>query len=288
MHKVTFIIIRFISITFWIGVILALSGCASTSTPVDSVYSDYQTGLLTQYKTLFASNKKIDDEIQTTQDRNSLINGMELLITLNYNRNKSDLYNHKAIADFAGDVAITGLGTAATLVGSSGLKTTLAAIITAVSGTRVSFNSDILQNQSIIAIISEMDRLRSAKILEIEQSKALPIEKYLASQAMIDIIELYDDGNPVTALQGIINDASLAKASSDQALQDIKGTYGADSNTTLLRNYWKPSGVVNKANAKAITDFLAQEKIAVSIPSFLYDKEYADERSKAITTLKLK
>ena len=59
----------------------------------------------------------------------------------------------------------------------------------------------------------------------------------------------------------------------------------AEDDSTALRNYWKPNGVVNTDHAMAFRAWLKDNENGVDIATFIYSSQYATEWSKAVAAL---
>lgn len=63
------------------------------------------------------------------------------------------------------------------------------------------------------------------------------------------------------------------------------GNESYTNDSTILRNFWKPDGVVNSVHASAFNAWLKNNEGGVDIATFLYSSQYAGERSKAVADL---
>jgi hypothetical protein len=227
MHKSIFIS----QIAVIIGLLLA--GCVTNPQPkaLDQIYSSYETNRIAHYK----KEAESLDLAATAADpvkRNDVMNDLILLIDHNYGQIEQSLYGHKAWADFGGSLLATGLGTAGTLSGATGVKTTLSALVTAIDSTKTSFNKDVLQSQSIIAVIATMRKMRAEKLLEIRMAQKFGIHAYPLSMALDDLMEYYNAGTFVAALQGLTEDASAGKRAADGKLKALKSGGGVPPKIT--------------------------------------------------------
>lgn len=60
-----------------------------------------------------------------------------------------------------------------------------------------------------------------------------------------------------------------------------------DATVEIVRSFWRPSGAADPGNQKQLEDWLKKEGIQVSLPTFIYGKEFAADRQKAIQELKI-
>ena len=57
------------------------------------------------------------------------------------------------------------------------------------------------------------------------------------------------------------------------------------SDSDIIRNYWKPNGVVNAEHAAALKAWLDENAQGIDIATFIYSPKYAAERAKAVAAL---
>jgi hypothetical protein len=120
---------------------------------------------------------------------------------------------HKAWADFSGSVVSAGLG-----IAGGGTAQIMSALVTAVESTKTAVNKDLLQGQTITAIIAKMRALRATKLVLIRQAMQSGLGPYPPSQALIDLMEYHNDGTLVGALQSITEQAAAEKEKARDAL----------------------------------------------------------------------
>ena len=128
---------------------------------------------------------------------------MLFLIDVNYQQQEGRLYARKAYADFGAKAATLGLSAAGTVVGGTALPALLAATTGALTGTVTAFNSSVLQEQTILAITTNMRKLRAEKLTEIRISMMDSIDDYPIEEALVDLVAYYKSGTFVAALQDL-------------------------------------------------------------------------------------
>jgi hypothetical protein len=262
---------------------LLLGGCANWGgqpKALDTLYDTYEQNRLDHYKglidTLPASAAAI-----SRSERNGIMNDLIFLIDHNFGRTEKSLYGHKAWADFGGSITATGLSTAGTLAGAAGVKTTLSALVTAIESTKVSFGKDILQGQSILAIVTQMHKLRAEKILEIRKAMQNSLSDYPLSYGLVDLLDYHNRGTFVVALQSMTEDAAAKKKDADTDLAKLKtGRFVEDDAGVALRKYWTPDGKTFNAEhqAKIVEEMEALGLGEIAIELFLDSDKFADQR----------
>lgn len=269
---------------------LSLAGCASTGgqpKALDTLYDSYEQNRVTYYRTLLANPSLT---VASPAERNEIMNGLILLIDHNFARSEKSLYSRKSWADFGGSVAATGLSTAATLTGAEGVKTTLSALVTAIGSTKTSFDKDILQGQSILAIVTQMHKLRAQKILEIRKAMRTGVGEYPLSYGLVDLLEYHNSGTFVVALQSMTEDAAAQKKDAEIGLKALKtGRFVEDDPGIAIRKYWMPDGTnVNTEHQDKITaelETLGLGEIAIEL--FLDSDKFTKQRKTVARNLGL-
>jgi hypothetical protein len=198
-------------------------GCATQDQrAIDSIYDARRDALVNRYKS--ATEDELRAEGRTKEGRNRILNNLILLVDMNYHEIERRLYGEKSWADFGGSVAVIGVSTAGALAGGESVKTTLAAIASALEGTRAAFNRDVLQNQNMLAIIAKMRAQRAEKLLILRGGMQKDPSDYPLEEGLVDVANYHNAGTIVGALQSIIDQAGAQKAKADTALnQEVKG-----------------------------------------------------------------
>jgi len=166
-------------------------------------------------------------------ERNRILNDFIFLIDNNYTFWEKNLYNKKAFADFGSSVTATTLSTLSGVVsggGVQGAKSILSFIAGGVTSTKASFNSDILQSQNLLAIVSKMRAQRSEKRIVLQtgmyvekSTRPTSTDEYSIDQGLVDLANYYQAGTFVSALQDIVDKAGKDKAASDSQINELKG-----------------------------------------------------------------
>jgi hypothetical protein len=223
-HSAVHLKARFVILSSFVLAAIAFTGCAvnsSESPPptLDRLYDTYSTEVFSNLKNRIPSSGTI--EATSTTDRNLIINDLILLIDQHYYQIERNLYAHKSWADFTGSVVSAGLGTAGAIAGGNTAQI-MSALIAALESTKTAVNKDLLQGQTITAIIAKMRANRATKLLAIRQSMTNDLSAYPLSQALIDVMEYYNDGTFVGAIQSITEQAAADTQNAKAALNKKK------------------------------------------------------------------
>lgn len=198
-------------------------GCATQDQKaIDSIYDARRDALVRKYGA--ATDSDILEAGRTGESRNRILNNLVLLVDMNYHEIEKRLYGEKSWADFGGSVAVIGVTTASALAGGESVKTTLAAIASALEGTRVAFDRDVLQNQNILALIAKMRAQRAEKLLILRHGMRKSTATYPLEEGLVDVANYHNAGTIVGALQDIIDKAGAQKAEADDALKRVSNS----------------------------------------------------------------
>jgi hypothetical protein len=149
-------------------------------------------------------------ECTSRQLRDAIIRRIQREIDLNYNEFASDLFLGRAGAGVSLDALELGLSMAATLAGAAGSKTVFAAILSAVKGTRISFDKHFLADKSLPIIIARMGILREQVSNEMKNKMSLSSASYSLEEGLVDLTELYYSGTLPAGIQALATDMGQA------------------------------------------------------------------------------
>jgi len=221
---------------FLFALTLLLSGCATQEGNVLlGVENENLRRLQDRYGTPGALQREIDiaKTDNTGRSRNDLLNDLILLVDLNYYHWEKLVYDKKAYADFGSAVTATTLSSISAISKVEDVKTVLSAISSGITSTGVTFNSKVLQDQSLTAIFAKMRANRATQLLRLQASMIKtdssnnpigpnPLSVYSVQQGLIDIATYYNAGTFVAALQDIIEKAATEKTNSETQSNNLK------------------------------------------------------------------
>lgn len=242
-----------------IPIILLFSSC--TNDPLDGLYRSREASIvkwLNPHKSNDPKAPSNDFIVPTTAlERNRVMSSLILIINDHYYRYEYHRYSAKSWGTYVGEITGIGLSTAGTLTGTSSTKTLLSALVTAIQGSNAALDKDILQGQTMIAVVSQMRKARATKMLEIKKSMTLPIEQYSFDDSLVDLLEYYYAGTYLTALQSLAED-SAAQAKAAQAKLNVlfSSKYDYDDLSKLLEDYWMPNGILDDEHNTKINNWL--------------------------------
>ena len=221
---------RFAALAGPILITIVFTGCASNSSQnppqsLDDLYDTYSSTVITALKNRIPTSVSAD--ASSPDDRNQIMNDLILLIDHRYYQIERNLYAHKSWADFTGSVVSAGLGTAGAIAGGNTAQI-MSALIAALESTKTAVNKDLLQGQTITAIIAKMRANRATKLVAIRQSMAKNLTDYPLSQGLIDLMEYYNDGTFVGAIQSITEQAAAETQNAKTANQKLKNIKTVD------------------------------------------------------------
>ncbi len=183
-----------------------------------------------------------------------------------------------------GDLLLGGLSGAGTVVKGAQTKSIVAALATLVTGAKSSADSDLFFQKSVSALVNRMEALRKQALLPIQAGLVKDATLYPLRQALLDVEDYYKAVNLMQAVASIDQDSKqMDSAATSQKNAMLNLTFGDDQNSTLLRNYWAPNGVLNKDHEKALNDWLSKNVTSPpDIASFIHGSIYTTSRAKAV------
>jgi hypothetical protein len=235
-----------------IAFLIELAGCASQSSDTLAIVAGANAQRL---RTTYGDQQKLTTLIAAAEhdkeQRNILLNDLILIVDLHYYSWEKRLYDKKAGFDLGSDAVLLGLGGATALSGTTELANILGQITTGITGLKASVDSDLLQKNTIPAMVSKMRAARATQLAKMQaamtktDSNGHPlgpsdISKYSIQQGLIDLNSYYAAGTFVGALQDITAKAAVEKQAAEQTIQELKPSSSAIKQTPDLPGGKKP------------------------------------------------
>src|SRR5690606_12216567 len=127
---------------------------------------------------------------EASLERNRQLDAFLTGIDVYFQRQKNLLVAGKSLSDTGFDIVQLGLTGTASFTGGS-TPNVLAAIATAVHGTRISLDKNLFNDHATLMIVAKMEQLRAAKRVEIEMQKTDVEATWSLDAAMRAAIEYY-------------------------------------------------------------------------------------------------
>ena len=162
--------------------------------------------------------------IETRKDRNDLVYRLIFMCDYRFNRYESDLMLGKATRDSFIDMSMFGLNAASTLITPGSATKALAAVAGGLGFSRATVEKNFYLNHAAPVLMGKMRALRTEKLNEIVKNLSRGIDDYPASLAIIDVLDYYNRGTMIGALQAISNDTAVQtiKAEGGQVVETEK------------------------------------------------------------------
>jgi hypothetical protein len=214
--------------------VLLLAGCALQQANTLGVVDRANAARL---QADYSDEEKLRQAIEAADHdnvrRNTLLNDLILVVDLNYYRWEKRLYDKKAVFDLGTDATLLGLGGATALAGATATANVLGQITTGITGLKSSVDTDVLQKNSIPALVSKMRAARATQLAKMQAAMTAtdgddnpvgpsPTSKYSIRQGLIDITAYYVAGTFVGALQDITAKAAEEKQQADTKINKLK------------------------------------------------------------------
>lgn len=220
-----------------------------------------------------------DSGAQKRSIRNSIVLGRIYAIDIAYSEFEKSLTQERQKVPFIATVTSIALSGTGSLIGSSATKSILAAVDTALKGTKESYDKEILVQKTIDVLQQTMRAQRNKIRTEIVGRLTKTVQEYPLELALGDIEEYYTAGTITGGLIGLTEKTAVALATSKALKISTVSTFGSDNATELIRNYWKSGGA---SASTRLNNWLTRENVPVPISIFIRSKEYADHRAKLV------
>jgi hypothetical protein len=274
---------------------LALGGCSTVTNPGApdqsfEIEEDLQE-LEAEFKTKgsVVSFFDIKEADRTPDDRNRFISYRLTLMNIQYIKFIRRFAVEKAQLDTAADILIIGVNLAGTLVGAASTKGILAAISGGTAASRTSISKNFFHEKTVPVLVTAMNAERKQALIPIIEGTVKSLDEYPLTNAISELLIYYQAGTFIGALQAIQKDAGAKEKQADE----IIATFGVDENTNKLVKWigWDPVAkkFASPDNVTTLLDWLSDPAKGnlpgVAIPTFLYGREYAEPRRKAVADL---
>jgi len=159
-----------------------------------------------------------------TRQRNNIINRITVDVESSYKRYETTLFSQRATLDTVGDMVEVGVSAATTVVGGADVKSLLAAGLTGLKGSRLSYSKNFYREKTTEIIIARMEAGRAQIKNQIVQKMTnLGADRYPFEEAWSGLIDFFYAGTLEGGLEGLAADAgsSVTKAT-DQTQQTVQ------------------------------------------------------------------
>jgi hypothetical protein len=210
---------------------------------------------LEQYRTAYGVEKR--------ELRNSIVLSSMALMDIRYTKFEKSLTRERQQAPFVATLASIGLSGAGTIVADAATKTVLAAVDTALKGTREAYDKEILASQTISFIQTQMRTNRNEVRARIVLQLATPIEAYPLELAILDLEDYYAAGT-ITAGLVRIGGATATRLAESEDLKILSSTtFGTDDASLVIRRHLESGG---EPARRAMVEWLRVR----GIPAFVF------------------
>lgn len=219
---------------------MQISGCALiTGKPTPPVDVD-KIAKKTEEKLESYTN----DKIISAKQRNEAIDDALTVIDLRYAQFLSNAGLQQRSLDMTSDFVQLSLNLAGTAVGGAGLKTILSALSAGISGTELGFNKTFLYEQTVPALVMQMNADRAEKRREILLNRQKVLVAYTWAEAVNDLTEYYTAGTLQNAINSIKKRAGHNQTIAEEAINVIK-KIPTRKNTTDITKLTKSLNEIN-------------------------------------------
>ena len=173
----------------------------------------------------FYSNNPTERGGLTPQQYRDKIVALRLLaIDAQYRTFVTELRGAKSGVALGTDIATLVLGGVGTFVAGETTKSVLAAATAVIAGTRVSIDKNLFYDQTLPAIVSQMDAERAKQRLIIEQNLQRPATQYSLTDALKELSDYERLGSIETGIRKITGAATEEANKAENALKTFQRT----------------------------------------------------------------
>jgi hypothetical protein len=238
----------------------------------------------------YFDRKTIDACIGNETDvcRNQIVNGQIEAFETVANEFEREVASESGEVNVVGDTLSSALSAAGAIAAPAQSKTVFAALASFVTGGKASLDKNLYFQQSALAVLGRMEALREKALLPIRKGLLEDHATYPLIQALFDVRNYMRSGSVGAAITDIEQTSATEEEVAEENVQDIvTRRYGADANTDILRQYWKPNGKdVDPQRRDKLVEFLRANQLAgLDIVTFLNSADFAELRKKAVAEL---
>ncbi len=151
------------------------------------------------------------------ESRNALVYRLIFLCDHRFSRYEADLMLGKAARDSFIDLSMFGLTSAAALMTPGSATQILAAIAGGLGFSRNTMEKNFYMNHTAFVLMAKMRALRKEKLNEITAKLRCSSRTYPVEMAIVDVLDYYNRGTMLGALQAISNDTSIQELKAEGA-----------------------------------------------------------------------
>ncbi len=241
--------------------------------------SPLAASVVTQWEKDFAKPGFLqpNDYWHTRKGRDELTYRLILMSDYRFSRYEADLVAGKATRDSFIDLAVLGLTSAATLMEPGQATRVLAAISGGLIGSRATIEKHFYQNQAQPVLLRKMRVLRQQKLFAISHRlRKYDVAVYPTERALIDVLDYYNRGTMLSALQEISNET---------AAQEIELRGGKVSRPPAEGQDPRLDAIPTAETHRAPTEEITQKKPPEPAPALLSEHERRKALIKGLANL---
>lgn len=214
-----------------IGVAAALAGCDSlrgTQEPIDApattVAAAKEYPPAQAITAFYSGNVGLREGLTPQQYRDKVVALRLLAIDAQYRTFVTELRGAKSGVALGADIATLVLGGVGTFVAGETTKSVLAAATAVIAGTRVSIDKNLFYDQTLPALVAQMDAERAKQRLIIEENLLRGASQYSLADAFKELSEYERLGSIETAIRKITGSATEEANKAESVLKTFQRT----------------------------------------------------------------
>lgn len=173
----------------------------------------------------FADPTSLFNELVQASDpkeRNKAISKLLALVDIRYTEFRHNLVANKKHSEAATDMLLLAMNIAGGLTASAGVKDNYLAGSALVHGGNTLYDKDYMFDQTLPALVAQMDANRKAKLLDIRTAMASQsIDEYPGQLALADILDYHQAGTLFGAVAGVHRSAARQETDAGESLRKL-------------------------------------------------------------------
>jgi hypothetical protein len=173
----------------------------------------------------FADSTNLFHELVNAQDaeaRNRVALKLLALVDIRYSDFRHNLAANKKHSAAATDALLLAMNIAGGLTTSVGVKDNYLAFSALLQGGSSIYDRDYMFDQTLTALVAQMDANRKAKLLDIRMAMgSRSIDEYPGQMALADILDYYHAGTLTGAVAGVQRTAAKQEAEAGESLREL-------------------------------------------------------------------
>lgn len=174
---------------------------------------------ISTYQNASLENPQDRYKLQISRDR--ILFQLMSMVDDFYYRYEAQLQGGKSLSNILTDSAIIGLSGAASLAGGEELKSILSVAAAGLAGSRLSIDKNLFADKALPIVLAKARAMRKERQREILYRMSQSVDLYPLEAGIKDVIEYFNNGTLVSALQALSGDAQNSEQNAQKGIDEV-------------------------------------------------------------------